>query len=381
MKLFLSIISITLLVFGCKESKNHTVTCQIQGLQNDTAMIAFIPLSHEEDQIIDTVVFQSNQLTYDLPINELYEAFIIPFDLIYKFQNGRSYPLPASRIRFFIDSLEQVTVTGKIEDQSVNYDVIGNTLSEELSIARQMKLHLFKERIAIEHNFNSFDTTKNSESDYWQLRNENNEKYTAQSIAYIKENPKSHYSARLLLEIRDKQLATELYSQLHKEATNTYFGTILTDMVDGWMLTTPGLEFPNIIDQTLDGKEFELTNLRGKYVLLDFWGSWCKPCLTEVPQLKQLVDRYNAKLEVIGIACNDDQDRLNETIASYNINWKQILEGTKREYNYSNRFGVRSFPTKWLLNPRGQIVKVYSGVDESVYDDIENLLNSETIDH
>ena len=374
MKAILSTLLLTFLFFGCKEPDNHTITCQIEGLQNDTALVAFVPISNEENQVIDTVLFKENILTYDLPVHELHEVFIIPFELIYKFENGRSYPLPASRIRFFIDSLEQIKITGQIEDQSVDYKATGNTLSEELTVARRMKLDLFKERIPIEYNFNSLDTIKNSEKEYWRLRNENNEKYTNQSIAYIKANPQSHYSARLLLEIKDKQLATGLYAQLSEDVTSAYFGRIITDMVNGWMLTTPGLEFPNIVDRTIDGKEFELAGFRGKYVLLDFWGSWCKPCLAEVPQLKELIEKHDGKLEVIGIACNDDKERLAKTIAANGINWPQILEGRERESNYSNRFGVRSFPTKLLLDPQGKILKIYTGLDESIYNDVNDLL-------
>jgi len=368
---FVGIISITM---SCTTKNPYNISCEIEGLQVDSALIAFIPLSDTNTEIVDTVIFVDGKFEYSFPADELYECFIIPYDLVYKFDNGESYPLPTSRIIFFIDSLDQINIKASVDSQCIDYQVTGNLLSEQLTEARKMKLPLFKERIVFEFDHNSYDPDKNSESVYQKRRIENDLEYQQQSISYIKMHPDSKYSSRLLLEVRDKKIASVLYNSLTKNVKNSYFGTIIGDMVNGWMLTSPGLEFPNIVTKTIKEKEFSLNKLRGKYVLLDFWGSWCKPCIVELPKLKQLREDYQEQLEIVGIACNDNRDDLINIIESNQIDWTQILAGDTRESNYSDKFGIRNFPTKILLDKDGKVIKSYIGLNDSVYIDIERIL-------
>lgn len=372
-KIYLLILSYSIFLLSCSPQVENNINCKINGLQNDSALIAFVQQSDKEKEIVDTIIFKNGYASYNFPVSELYEAFIIPFDLMYKFENGKTYPLPASRINFFIDPLSYVKINGKIEDKCVIYNAVGNQLSEHLVIARDMKISLFKERVLFEFEYNSIGNNKIDEEEYWKLRKENNNNYQQQSINFIRKHPESEYAPRLLLEIQDKELVVELFDTLTKKSKESFFGNILGEMVDGWMTTTPGLQFPNIVDKNLNGKTFQLTDLRGKYVLLDFWGSWCSPCLSEIGKLKSLYENSKDKIEIVGIACNDDINRLKETVSSNNINWEQIFEGQTGEKKYSVRFGIRNYPTKILLDTEGKILKVYIGLDENLYNDINNL--------
>ena len=375
MKKKVPILVYILFLLSCSPRTQNNIICKIDGLKNDSALIAFVQQSEREKEIVDTIIFKNGYASYNFSVSELYEAFIIPFDLIYKFENGKSYPLPASRINFYIDSLSNVKINGKIEDNCVIYEVIGNQLSEQLVIARNMKIPLYKERVLFESEYNLIGKNKIDEEEYWKLRKENNNKYQQQSINFIKKHPESEYTPRLLLEIQDKELVVELFNTLTKNSKESYFGSIIGEMIDGWMSTTPGLQFPNIVDKNLNGKTFQLSDLRGKYVILDFWGSWCSPCLSEIDKLKSLYENNKDKIEIVGIACNDDINRLKETISSNKINWEQLFEGQTDEKKYSVRFGIRNYPTKILLDTEGKIYKVYTGVDENLYDDINNLKN------
>ena len=126
----------------------------------------------------------------------------------------------------------------------------------------------------------------------------------------------------------------------------------------------------------IDGTKFSLSDLEGKYVLLDFWGSWCGPCRQENPGLTALYNKYkNEKLgksdgfEIVGIAVEFDENRWRNAIQKDQLNWSyQILDLTTSTKFFNapvaNIYGVKQLPTKYLVNPDGRIVGVNQSTEE-----------------
>lgn len=100
------------------------------------------------------------------------------------------------------------------------------------------------------------------------------------------------------------------------------------------------------------GQEISLNDYKGKFIFLDFWGSWCTPCIDELPMH---VETYNAsdksKIEFLGIAGNDNKKRLSKTIREFNVEWNQILSN-----EIPDQYGITGYPTSFLLDPDGIIV-------------------------
>jgi thiol-disulfide isomerase/thioredoxin len=107
-------------------------------------------------------------------------------------------------------------------------------------------------------------------------------------------------------------------------------------------------------------RNIQLTDFRGKYVLLDFWGSWCLPCIEGIPELKKLAATYSEKLEIISIAFDRDADipKLKSIVRTYDMDWHHIRE--PREFNDSSnltkKYDIRAYPTFVLIDKEGQIV-------------------------
>ena len=70
-----------------------------------------------------------------------------------------------------------------------------------------------------------------------------------------------------------------------------------------------GIEAPDFTLNDLNGKPLTLSSLRGKYVILDFWGSWCGWCIKGIPQMKEYYQKYAGKFEILGIDCNDTEEK------------------------------------------------------------------------
>jgi len=131
-----------------------------------------------------------------------------------------------------------------------------------------------------------------------------------------------------------------------------------------------GERAPDFQARTLEGEPFHLADLRGQYVLLDFWGSWCPPCRQENPQLVQLYEKYgdlnfkDAKgFEIVSIAIERDSESWKRAIRQDELKWPHhILDKTNSMRFFSGdiatQYGVREVPSKYLLDPEGRIIGV-----------------------
>ena len=110
----------------------------------------------------------------------------------------------------------------------------------------------------------------------------------------------------------------------------------------------------------MDGTKVDLADMRGKIVLIDFWATYCGPCVKEMPHVRQMYDKYKDHgFEVIGIAADGDlnKGRVLEIIKKANANWAQRLDkGPKVSVSFHALYKIGSLPTVWLLNKEGIIV-------------------------
>jgi thiol-disulfide isomerase/thioredoxin len=129
-----------------------------------------------------------------------------------------------------------------------------------------------------------------------------------------------------------------------------------------------GEKAPDFIALLPDGTGFKLSDLKGKYVLIDFWGSWCGPCLKEIPALVELHDKYeHAKFRnadgfaIVSVGVEKDEARWESAIERFGMDWRYHVFDPVSNFKFfdapiSNQFGVKQLPTKFLLNEKGKIV-------------------------
>ena len=141
--------------------------------------------------------------------------------------------------------------------------------------------------------------------------------------------------------------------------------------------TKTGNLVPEVItNRTLDGSEFDLKSLRGKYVMIDFWGIWCGPCIKEMPTVKEYIEKYKDKLAVVGIDSGDTKEKVVEFTTKNNYDWIQLLSKKGiNEDNFVSKFNVNGFPTKFIIDPEGVIIGKYVGGSEEAFTLLDKLLN------
>ncbi|UFH54609.1 TlpA disulfide reductase family protein [Spirosoma sp. KNUC1025] len=127
----------------------------------------------------------------------------------------------------------------------------------------------------------------------------------------------------------------------------------------------------HLLDAT--GKTISLASFTGKYVLLDFWGTWCVPCIQGIPELKAIHTKYGSRLAIVGIAFERPTDRAKwlKTITKYGMNWTQAAEFTSDKEGLNELYNIREYPTFLLANPKGILVaKLKYGQVESQLDQL-----------
>lgn len=107
---------------------------------------------------------------------------------------------------------------------------------------------------------------------------------------------------------------------------------------------------------SFSGKKVDLKNLKGKVVLVDFWATWCGPCVAEMPHVKEVYKKYHERgFEVIGISLDDNETRLKEYLTKNEIPWEQFFDGKGWKNELAVKHGITGVPTAYLLDRNGVI--------------------------
>lgn len=198
---------------------------------------------------------------------------------------------------------------------------------------------------------------------------------------FLVTHPASYVSPLALHSLAGELTADSLamyYNRFPEGVKNTSFGKMVKEELERRKIGVPGTFAASFSAADINGNKLNLTDYKGKYVLLDFWASWCVPCRKGNPHLLSLYSRYKDKgFEIIGIASDDGKEEAwKKAVEQDKIGvWKHVLSGydqekrmrgEKNENHIGPKYGIATLPTKILVDPNGMIIGRYGESIEDV---------------
>ena len=224
-----------------------------------------------------------------------------------------------------------------------------------------------------------------------QIDKDYNEKYPAleQALAdavlgYIKAHPDQDASAVLLADLGSdikhmeegaallterarSSVAANLYKSNLAAAKKEQASQSLQEELESGMA-------PDFTLMDINGNPLALSSLRGKWVIIDFWGSWCSWCIKGMPAMKEYYAKYNSKLEILGVDCNDTVEKWKNAVAKHELPWLHVYWDKEKGDNPVELYAVRGFPTKVVVDPEGRVAKIIVGEDPTFYNYLDEVL-------
>jgi len=178
---------------------------------------------------------------------------------------------------------------------------------------------------------------------------------------YAKSHPSSIIAAMQLYENfsynPDAVELEKLYNGLDTSVMKSFFGNKIKDVLDVAKKTAIGQNAPDFVMNDTGGKPLSLNSFKGKYVLLDFWASWCGPCRRENPALVKTYREYHQRgFDILSVSLDDNKEKWLAAVSEDHLNWSHVSDLKGWQNSAAKLYGIQAIPMNFLVDKQGRII-------------------------
>jgi thiol-disulfide isomerase/thioredoxin len=354
-----------ILFFACSEEKQNIINGKIEGLAvGDKIILSVEDPDGAQWLAVDSVIVEkAGEFTLKTKLSD-YNTQLVYLKSGEQFNATGNYPFcflegyATINIRGHVDNWHYIKMDGGIYNHPALQEYM--TITDSAKTIQQSGIKLIDEA---NKNNDSIARTQGME-----LIQQSNEMFMGmQDIesSFMRNNPDVAYSAVFLRYEYDLMEDFDKYEEAFYSFTPrvqaTPVGVAIKTFIDNTRASEVGAVAPSFTLRTLDGHDLSLSDFEGKYVMLDFWGSWCGPCRMSSPKLVELYNKLkqaDANIEFVGIACRETKDEnWIKAIENDNLVWTQLNDAhSPQGQSIQKRYAVDGVPTCILISPEGKIV-------------------------
>lgn len=345
--------------------------------KKDTMTVGFVKWEPDKEIVnLQVPINDNGEFEFDCQIKNAYEA-----RLTLKSGSKENY--------IFIVPNEKAVIRGSFT-KAHDWEIDGSTYYQQLAKVMEIKRPYLKEydraREAYEQGIAMGGDESALKAQRGKANADINQRLGEMAMDYIRQHPDEDATVAFVGDGTFMRMAEEM-NLLAPEVRNGRFKKILDayqrmverakkeqkaaqsvkkEIVEGQIA-------PDFTLKDIDGKTFTLSSLynKGKYVIVDFWGSWCSWCIKGFPKMKAYADKYKDRLEIVGVDSYDKEDKWKAAVEKNHVTWRQVCstDGTTEV-----RFGVEGYPFKVLIAPDGRVLKITTGEGEAFYKTLDEVM-------
>lgn len=375
---YLNVLAAAALLCACQSApKQTTITGTLTGIESDTLIVNYSPVSDLSRRTIhrDTIAMQQGKFTYHLANDSVpMEAWLYA-----KPKSGEAMALLRANTGVVLFPGETVEVNGAMNDFHIKGNDFHRAYEEVLALCRPYKERMDSvTQIIVDMQAAGTLTPELGDSlrkvyvpvleDMLEVRKN-----------YIRQHPDEDISIYLLSGLGRE--SGDMLSLIGEKARKGPLASLYQAMEESLARQkaveearknmVEGVEAPDFTLKDLAGNDFSLSSLRGKYVVLDFWGSWCGWCIKGIPDMKKYYTKYKDRMEILGVDCRDTEEKWKAAVEKYELPWLHVRNTD--EADITVKYGIQGYPTKIVVDPEGRVAKIVVGEDPAFYKYLDEL--------
>lgn len=338
----------------------YLLKCKVGNLNSPAK--AYLMYFQNQVQVLDSATITNGAFEFKGSVDAPTEAYI-------RINHDGTPDNPTIKPKYDLIAflIENKTITINSNDSIAKASITGSELNSENKIITAKLKPLIEKYNGLNQEYESQSPEKQNSKAYIEDLESRAKAITDEvtniKLEYANTYPDSYLSIMLLNSTLKPGFnaieADKIFSKLSATIKESELGKTVENVIAETKRTQIGIQAPDFAQNDVENKTVKLSDFRGKYVLLDFWASWCAPCRRENPNLKAAYVKYNNKgFEILGVSLDkaDAKGAWVTAIAKDQLTWTQVSDLKGWDNEAAVLYSVKAIPTNFLIDPKGYII-------------------------